>query len=366
MRDDFNARTERIFDAVFLKKPDRVPVVLEYSAFAAVVTGVSMAKFVSSPRKATETMIQAYHLVGGGDAVNYGSFWPWGLSYDFLCQVKVPGYDLPEDEIWQAVEAELLRQSDYEAILTEGWPAVLRNIMEERILAQAPRPLVAARLEDFNSRRAWQELGLPVLSGGDVTTPYELLCGGRSLMAFVQDLFGLPDKVEEVMAAMVPHLAQVTIAANRGKGYPMLWVGGWRAAPAGLSPQMFERFVWPYFRRLVEEVVEAGFIALLHLDSNWDRELARFKELPRGKCLMALDGETDISKAREILDGHMCVMGDVPASLLYSGDPDEVYTYARRLIEQLGPDGFILQSGCDIPANAKLENVQAMVAAAMD
>jgi len=31
---------------------------------------------------------------------------------------------------------------------------------------------------------------------------------------------------------------------------------------------------------------------------------------------------------------------------------------------ELGPQGFILQSGCDIPANAKLENVQAMVAAA--
>jgi uroporphyrinogen-III decarboxylase len=30
----------------------------------------------------------------------------------------------------------------------------------------------------------------------------------------------------------------------------------------------------------------------------------------------------------------------------------------------LGPEGFILQSGCDIPNNARLENVQAMVAAA--
>jgi uroporphyrinogen-III decarboxylase len=34
------------------------------------------------------------------------------------------------------------------------------------------------------------------------------------------------------------------------------------------------------------------------------------------------------------------------------------------LIEGLGPEGFILHSGCDVPMDAKLENVQAMVAAA--
>jgi uroporphyrinogen decarboxylase len=46
-------------------------------------------------------------------------------------------------------------------------------------------------------------------------------------------------------------------------------------------------------------------------------------------------------------------------------NPDEIYQYCSRLIRELGPQGFILQSGCDIPANAKLENVQAMVAAAV-
>jgi len=32
----------------------------------------------------------------------------------------------------------------------------------------------------------------------------------------------------------------------------------------------------------------------------------------------------------------------------------------------LGPEGFILQSDCDIPENARLEDVRAMVAAALD
>lgn len=56
-------------------------------------------------------------------------------------------------------------------------------------------------------------------------------------------------------------------------------------------------------------------------------------------------------------------MGDVPASMLYMKTPDNVYEYSRKLVRELGPEGFILQSGCDIPTNAKLENVKAMVAA---
>ena len=115
-------------------------------------------------------------------------------------------------------------------------------------------------------------------------------------------------------------------------------------------------------RQLIHEVTDSGLIALLHLDSNWTRELTRFRELPKGKCIMALDGETDIFKAKEILGDHLCIMGDVSASMMYLDNPDTVQAYCRKLIREIGPAGFILQSGCDIPANAKLENVQAMVA----
>ena len=96
----------------------------------------------------------------------------------------------------------------------------------------------------------------------------------------------------------VPHLAGNGIRRAKQRGYPLVWVGGWRTAPCMLSPEMWRRFAWPYFSRLVCEVVDAGLIALLHLDSDWTRELECFKELPRGRCIMALDGETDIFKAK--------------------------------------------------------------------
>lgn len=356
-------RRRRIENAVALEKPDRCPIVLEYAGFAAHVTQTLMADFLGSSDKALETMIEAYDLIGEADAVNYGTFWPYGLCYDFMAKVRVPGVDLPPDAMWQVDEMELMTRKDYDLILDRGWPAFFEAFMKERIFDDVPPDRLPPEWKSLDVREAWAEHGVPVLSGGDVTTPIELLCGARSLEPFCFDLIEIPDKVEAVMNAVVPHLATDTVRQAKQRGYPAVWVGGWRGAPPLFSPEMWHRFVWPYFHRLVHEVVDGGLIAILHLDSDWTRELEHFRELPKGRCIMALDGETDIFKAKEVVGNHMCLMGDVPASMLFLETPEAVHRYCLRLIRELGPEGFILQSGCDIPTNAKLENVQAMVAA---
>ena len=359
-------RKTRIEKAISLERPDRVPVVLEYAGFAATATNTSMADFVSTPAKATQTMIEAYKLIGGGDAINYGSFSPYRLSYLFGAKVRVPGVDLPPDEMWQVHETELMRRVDYDRILNIGWQAFFQEFLYSRVFNDAEPGLLPENQDSVDVLGLWAEQGVPVLTGGDVTSPFELLCGGRSLVSFFLDLAEIPDKVAAVMDEIVPHCAKKISQKALARGYPVVWVGGWRAAPFMISPKMWERFAWPYFRRLVYEVLDSGLTPLLHLDSNWERELGRFREFPKGKVIAALDGDTDIFRAKEILGDHTCLMGDVPASLYAFGSPDDVYRYSRRLVEGVGPDGFILQSGCDIPANATLKNVQAMIAAARE
>lgn len=360
----YRNRKKRILDAVQLKKPDRIPVVLEYSSFAAHVTHTTFSEFISTPAKATDTMIKAFRLIGDGDAINYGSFSPYRLCYLFGSKVRVPGVELPSNEMWQVVETELMREEDYDRILEIGWTKFFEDYISQRVLNDAAEDPVPADQKSVNVKALWEKEGVPVLSGGDVTTPFEILCGSRTLENFFLDLIEMPEKVEKIMQLMVPHLARSECTQAKARRYPAAWVGGWRAAPYLISPQMWDRFVWPYFYRLVNEVIDSGLIALLHLDSNWDRELERFKEFPKGKLIMAFDGETDIFKAKEILGDHLCIMGDVPATMFAFDTPDNVYKYCKRLIREIGPEGFILHPGCDIPTNAKLENVQAMVESA--
>ena len=83
---------------------------------------------------------------------------------------------------------------------------------------------------------AWRAEGVPVLSGGDVTTPFEVLCGSRSLQEFSFDLFEIPEKVVSAMEEIAPHLSVRAVTRAKKRGYPMVWVGGWRTAPSLLSP----------------------------------------------------------------------------------------------------------------------------------
>jgi hypothetical protein len=357
-------RQTRIFKAIGLEHPDRPPIVLEYSGFAARVTNKSLGLFLGSISKSVDVMIEAFHAVGEADGVDYGSYSPYSLAYGWMSKIKVPGAELPDDAMYQVAEAELMRAEDYDRILNQGWPDFYRLFMMERVLNDVPRERLPSSQPFVDVRSAWSAQGIPVLSGGTISLPFELLCGARSLNSFFVDLLTMPDKIQEVMDAMIPHLVSHICRRAKTGGFPAVWIGGWRSASNMISPALWERFVWPYFEKAVGEVVNSGLIALLHLDSDWTRDLAFFRSLPKAKCILSTDGQTDLFKAKEILSGHMCLMGDVSATLLAFGTPDEVYKYSIKLIKGLGPEGFILHSGCDIPTDAELPNVQAMVAAA--
>jgi uroporphyrinogen-III decarboxylase len=194
--------------------------------------------------------------------------------------------------------------------------------------------------------------------------PFDYFCCGRGMSNFMKDLFKNQEKVQAAEdVAMVDVLARLRQQIRAAKPFAV-FVGPGRSASEFVSPRIWKRFIWPYLKQCVEAIVEEGSIAYLHLDGNWERDLEYFRELPKGKCIWGSDNATDIFKVKEVLGDHMCVLGDVPPALLVLGSPDEVYNYSTKLIKEIGPSGFILAQACFVPANAKVENVKAMVAAA--
>jgi uroporphyrinogen-III decarboxylase len=91
----------------------------------------------------------------------------------------------------------------------------------------------------------------------------------------------------------------------------------------------------------------------------------RERELPGRKIIPQIDGSTDIFRARRVIGDHCCPFGDVPSAMLAFGEEQEVTDYCRKLIDVAGGDGgFVLAAGCEIPPNARPENVKAMIEAA--
>ena len=107
---------------------------------------------------------------------------------------------------------------------------------------------------------------------------------------------------------------------------------------------------------------QAGIRVVLHCDANWLPFLDRFLELPKTCVSFEFDGVTDMVKAYEIVGGWHSMRGDVPATLFAYDTPDAVSEYCENLVSQIGTKGgFILGTGCEVPLNAKLENVKAFM-----
>jgi len=183
---------------------------------------------------------------------------------------------------------------------------------------------------------------------------------------FYVDLVRIPDRVRAAMDIMQPHLIRSGVEGAQRSGVSAVWVGGWRAVSSMLSPRMWGDCVFPYYLEMVTRLAEHDIVSVLHFDHDWTRDLERLRELPARRCILNLDGWTDIRRAKQILGDHMAMMGDVPAPLLATGTPEQVRDYVRELVRDVGPTGLILCPGCDAPIDAKPENMQAFVDAGLE
>ena len=73
-----------------------------------------------------------------------------------------------------------------------------------------------------------------------------------------------------------------------------------------------------------------------------------------------MDERTDIFKAKEILGGHMCIEGNLKPSLFKLATPAQIEEKVKKIIDECAEGGGLIV-GSEIPDEAKLENVKAMI-----
>ena len=363
----YEERLARYEAAIALEPVDKVPLISGGTASNAAFMGVKLADYLREPELNCTVNIEATQRMGNFDGVQSRTMCPYGLSLMWLSQVTVPGRELPDNELWQIREKPLIQQTDYDDILENGFEQWRQRFLKEKL----GDPL--SKMKKFNeykpvAAQRFYEADIPCVKQTNLMSPFEMFCGGRSLMEFLtEDLMEIPEKVDEVFAVTHAYnMKQYTqLFESDHKPYGV-WVGGWRGTPGMINREWFEHYSWKYIRELVDLCVNYQVIPILHLDSCWDLGLSYFRELPAKKCVMALDGKTDIFKAKEAVGDRMCIMGDVSAEMLAFGKPSDVYDYVTKLLNNVGPTGYIVCSGCDIPFNARLENVQMMSKAVND
>lgn len=118
---DLYARNwERSLKAVRMEKVDKVPYSYSGPAYMAKRQGMKISEFVSDPKKAVEAAVDFCKSHPGIDSIHSPTMNVYGLPSVWLSEVKVPGVDLPDDELWQLFEKEQMQFEDYEKIVEQG------------------------------------------------------------------------------------------------------------------------------------------------------------------------------------------------------------------------------------------------------
>jgi hypothetical protein len=350
---------ERIETARSLKVPDRVPVSPLIDFFAPRLTGVKMSDFILNDDVANKAIETTFEKLGGYDEI----FPPQMITMSaFTLKAKIPGRDLPADALLQVCDEEIMKLEDYDLAAKKGFQAFLLELMNRIGATQNAARVLGLGNAIKNLKKTWDKRGIPVTCSALCFVPIELFSFYRSVQKILLDMHRYPDKIIKASDAIINEAIMIAKSTCDASGVKTVFVGAQRTSPSFVSPKIFERLTLPWLKKIVETLHSGGYHTLLHFDCNWTLDLDYLRQLPKGACTLELDGQTDIFKAKEILGDHMCIMGDVPATLFRLGTRNDVEKYCLKLINEVGEGGgFILSSGCSVPVDAKIENVKAMI-----
>ena len=162
---------------------------------------------------------------------------------------------------------------------------------------------------------------------------------------FVRDLF-------EFVVEMELRFAKAQVEA----GADIIGVGD--AAASLVGPELYEEFVWPYEKRLVDGLHAMGTRVRLHICGNTSRILAAIGRL--GCDIVDLDFMVPMALGREKMGPNQVLLGNLnPVATLRDGTPETVRAAVEQCHRQAGPR-FIVGAGCEVTRDTPPENLRAM------
>ena len=362
----YNQRLQRIKTAMDLGTPDRIPISLGGPSFIYYSEPeATLSDYVLRPEWADDAVIRSYKMLPEIDTAPQFSGNREAMGAMWFAKVKLPGKDLPKNSLWQIVEVGPMTEEDYDTIINKGWSVLSKELLDRLGYTEEQLTPDFEYMEKMN-KIVREELGLVNPTGGAYVMPVEILSAARSLKKFLRDLYRMPDKVIEAMDVIADEYIESAKKLIEEQKPLSIFLGFGRFGEDLLNLDKFEKFTWRFTKKITDALIAAGTKVWFHMDGKWNAYLSYWRDFPKASCIFDPDSLTDIVKIKEVLGDYMCVTGDVPPSILEMGTPDENYKYARKLVELFGNRGFIMSSGCSVPPYAPLENIKAVIAAALE
>lgn len=328
---------DRIKASIALAPVDRTPAVPQLFGHAAVLAGVPLQDYLRDGNLLARCQIDAMK--------HYGHDIVFGFM-DFSVETEALGSVLQ------------FRANQYPEVASY----VLTPASEVSALT-VPDPASSGRmpalLDAISSMR--RELGDTTLVAGCVLGPMSLatqMLGIETALYLAADDPQRFERILDFSAAVAIRYGIAQIEA--GAHLPIVFDPA--ASPAVVPPQFFREMLLPRLQRVFAAYRQAGTLA------NWLNIAGPTAGIlpyypAAGVDIANFDYYIEPQRALDLLP-NTCLDGNMKSLLFVDATPDEVSAVASQLVSAFADrGGFLLSSGCEIPLEAKPENIVAMVAA---
>ncbi|MEM2424752.1 MAG: uroporphyrinogen decarboxylase family protein [Candidatus Bathyarchaeia archaeon] len=391
-------RWQRIETAVNLEEPDRVPLDLRLDyGFKAKWYGVTPYEFFFDLNKARQAIVKTAvdfptdfppaPFIGAGSLLGFvfrnhpelsrltGTI--TGPMHDILRDkyTRWPGREIsPNAGSFQFVGGEFLKAEEYDAFIEDPSKFMVEVViprahqsLEKPGSVEAMTTLIKVGVEGTKYIKFLDSLiddlakaGYPSLLGSLASVPLDFLGDFlRTIPGILIDLRKIPGKVKEACEVLMKEMLLQRILTSKSKGFVLIPLH----LNEYLSPKLYYEFYWPYLKEIIINFYNQGVKCYVVFEGRHDAYLESILELPKRWGIAHFE-KTDVRKAKKVLEGHTCVMGGVPPTLLLSATPNEIEKYMKNLLEEVMPGGgFILATSTYVPAETPIENIKSVIRA---
>ena len=222
---------------------------------------------------------------------------------------------------------------------------------------QVPDPLGGGRMHD-RVRAAElfrQKVGGELLIEGWIEGPCAEAADLRGINTLMLDFYDDPAFVRDLFDFIL-EMELAFAKAQIDAGVDLIGVGD--AAASLVGPQIYEEFIWPCEKKMVDALKEMGAAVRLHICGNASRILEGIGRL--GCDIVDLDYMVSVAQAREEMGPEQVLLGNIdPVSVLRAGTPESITEAIAQCHREAG-DRYIVSAGCEVPRDTPEENLLAL------
>ncbi len=189
-----------------------------------------------------------------------------------------------------------------------------------------------------------------------VIGPYSLAGRLFDMTELMMECYDSPDEVKILLSKATDFIKNY-VQAFKAAGAD----GVIMAEPAAglLSPALAEEFSMPYVKEIFDAVSDENFVVCYHNCGNAVVQMAE-SIATLGADVYHFGNAVNMTDIIPKMPKDSVVMGNVDPLLFKNGTVEDIKNSVQKLYDECGRyDNFMISSGCDIPATAKWENLDA-------